>query len=344
MVPSPQLMIKVLEEKRAGEKDWDIPWRLRFARAEGAASVTPVAPEHGRRCVADAPEPQPAEEETLENFSARKADWEDRRAESYSARLADWQAGAWVARHFPICYQQGFFTGSDCRRGEPPEPVRLCDEDGEGAQASGHLASRVLFRHPDLQERNRQAISSDKERIKPKYHRVAAAELLCAQPPCQSQGIAADRLHADLEKFAKAGDRRQTVAVVGASYDASHDHHMTPLGLMPGPLVLVNAVDSLQTVDILQDVSLQKNAAIAVTSAFMGAAVVALFPHFFAKAFMRVLVPLFILLLSLWLIRRGFWLNASAPFIGIYLERELEIFMEHRKQRTMSPSNPKENT
>ncbi|MBO7411437.1 MAG: CHASE2 domain-containing protein [Ottowia sp.] len=345
VVPSPQLMIRALEKKRVGDEDWDVPWRLRFGKAEGTALVTPVAPERGGRCVVDAPEPQPTVNETLEDFSARRAAWEDGRAGSYSARLADWQAGVWVQRLYNTCYQQGFFTDKDCKRGTPPQPRLLREEDGEAAYASGYLANRVLFRHPDWQERNKKAIASGAKRIRPKYHRIAAAELLCAGAlPCQSRGIAAEKLRNDLAQFKKAaGVKPLTVAVIGASYDTSHDHHLTPIGRMPGPLVLVNAVDSLQTVDILQDMPWQKSAAIAVVSAFVGAASVARFPAFFAKAFMRVLVPLLIALLSLWLIRRGFWLNASAPFIGIYLERELEIFMEKRKLKEIS-AHQKEHT
>ena len=45
-----------------------------------------------------------------------------------------------------------------------------------------------------------------------------------------------------------------------------------------------------------------------------------------------VLVALTLGPLSLFLIKQGIWLNITAPVIGIYLEHELEIFMEKRKK------------
>lgn len=344
VVPSPQLMIAVLEAEKDITSVLETLWLLRFAQdAAGAARV--VAPGEERRCVVDTPAPQKAAGEKHEAYSARRNAWEDERKESYSARLADWQAGKWVQKHHRnICYQQGFFTKEYCDGETEPKPVQLRDEEGGAVYANEGLSGRVLFRHPDWLEKNRWAFQSNRQRDRSKYLRVAAAELLCDQPPCQSQGVAADRVQESLARFAFPKNRSLTVAVIGASYDASRDFHMTPLGRMPGALVLVNAIDSLQAVDFLQDVPLWKNVAIALICAFVGAAAVSKFHTFFAMTVTRVLVPLLIAVLCMWLIKRGFWLNIAAPFIGIWLERTITGFLERRKSKKPPQHNPKENT
>ena len=122
-----------------------------------------------------------------------------------------------------------------------------------------------------------------------------------------------------------------TVAVSGASYDESRDFHMTPLGLMPGSLVLVNAVDSLQTVGVLQELHGPASWTITVALLCISAAF-ALLSAFWASVLMCVLVVLPLGPLSLFLIKQGIWLNIAAPLLGIYLEHELDIFMEKRKK------------
>ena len=314
VVPSSQLMIAALEAKG------DIPWRLRFA--EGAAGATPVAPANpdaGSRCMTDAGE----------NLHA-----------GYSARLADWQAGKWVQGHFGTCYSQGFFTDEDCARGTAPAAVLLLDE--AAARADEYLASRVLFRQSDLAGRHEAALlrgeQPDMLRYGAHFGRIAAGELLTGEPPRQGPAAAA------LAKVSAAAEQGQlTVAVIGASYDESHDHHMTPLGLMPGPLVLVNAADSLLTVGVLQ--ALGDKASWAITAAtLLASALFAWLSSGWCRVFMLALVVLTLGPLSLWLIKQGIWLNIAAPLVGIYLDREREIFMERSKHRTMSPPNPQENT
>ena len=350
VVPSPQLMIAAQEAKD------DIPWRLRFA--DGAEGVTPIAPANpgeGSRCVTGA-------SSVLQEAG-------------YSARLADWQAGKWVQKHLDTCYQQGFFAEADCRSGKPPQP----EQSRSTVSADRHLSTRVLFRQSDLAGRHEAALLAGDAptlyRYGGHFHRISAAGLL--------EDAAAPTLGRARSKLSAAAAQGQvSVTVIGASYDASHDHHMTPLGLMAGPLVLVNAVDSLQTVGVLQALDGATGWAVMAVTLLVSALLAALFSlsrevfTVFSTLFMCLMTLLALGPLSMWLLKRGVWLDIAAPFIGIYLERELGILsrgldvlrraysqrskslcgilrrdlralrcvMKRRKQRKMPPSNQKEST
>ncbi len=310
VVPSPQLMITALEANS------DIPWRLRFV--EGQAGPVSVDPGAGGLCMTDGPADRAGDYVIREHL----------RETGYSARLADYWAGTWVARHFHTCYQQGFFSAADCERKTAPVPVLMREETA--VSAGGYLANRVLFRQSDLVGKHELALRQGKtpalKQYGPHFGRIAAIELLGDGPPRQGPPATA------LKRFEESvGKGKLTVAVIGASYDESRDFHMTPLGLMPGSLVLVNAVDSLQTVGVLQELHGPASWTITVALLCISAAF-ALLSAFWASVLMCVLVVLTLGPLSLFLIKQGIWLNIAAPLLGIYLEHELDIFMEKRKK------------
>jgi CHASE2 domain-containing sensor protein len=111
------------------------------------------------------------------------------------------------------------------------------------------------------------------------------------------------------------------VVVIGGSFEAGNDLHPTPLGVMPGPLVLVNAIDSLLEHGEVRAPGRAVSYAVVVAQVI---AVAWLFGRFRsippAVAACAVLGGLF-LPASVLLFKDGYWLDFGLPFVGIQIHR-----------------------
>jgi len=253
-------------------------------------------------------------------------DQEEIDARAQSARMADWKAGHFVYTTFNTCYQQDSFKAENCGTDSSPPNEQLQKEvilkiEGEG------LANRILFRLSDWVRMHTEDIRHGETPAIITYDqyfdRLSAINLLTAAPPAVGPAAYA------LKKFKEAGSNEMlTIAVIGASYEDSRDAHITPLGVMPGSLVLVNAIDTLQTVGILQ--SLPTLVILSITALILVAisAAFALLSALWASVLMLALVALTMGPLSFWFLKHGIWLDIGAPIIGIYLHRELEDIIE----------------
>ena len=109
------------------------------------------------------------------------------------------------------------------------------------------------------------------------------------------------------------------IVVIGGSYSDGHDIHQTPLGRMPGALVLLNSIHSLlQYGNIKPLPDWSKFFVTALLIALMG--MIFLYVNSFWKAQVLNLLLIFILLpFSVALLRYGIWLNFATPLIFIQL-------------------------
>jgi hypothetical protein len=309
VVPSPQLMIASLEN------GMEIPWALSLNQSQDGLMPNETLP-----CAVDVTGGDPVGVEQI-------------REQGQSARMADFQAGTWVQKAFHTCYQQDSFTEDHCGEESSPPKKQLQKEiivkvEGE------YLANRILFRQSDWVKKHTEGIQRDEKPTMINYDqyfdRLPAINLLTSTLPKVGPAARA------LEKL-KNGDKNKelTVAVIGASYEDSRDTHITPLGGMPGSLVLVNAIDTLQSVGILQYLPTFANFFITALILVGISAAFALLSAFWASALMLALVALTMGPLSFWFLKQGVWLNLGAPIIGIYLHREWEDLME--RCNTSSP-------
>jgi CHASE2 domain-containing sensor protein len=136
------------------------------------------------------------------------------------------------------------------------------------------------------------------------------------------------------------------VVVIGQSSDAVRDWHATPLGAMPGPMILANAIESLLEYGPIdeppQPYVLLSTAALivgvgfvfAVTDSWIGSLVILI-----------TFVPLLILLNGL-LLRGGYWFEFSVPLLGMYAHKVISNFEEYllfrkwRRSHASDHSNP----
>lgn len=294
-----------------GEGRWVIvpsPQLVIAAVAKGLALPTP---ENNLSCAVDG-----AESEVLD-----KAE---------SGHMADWFAGRWVWENFGTCYQQDSFKAENCHNATPPDRKKTTKEmEGE------ELANRILFLRSDWVRKNAEGANKGATPNDPYFSRLAAINLL--------QDLPSGPVAAAFEKIRTAAQNKTlTVAVIGASYEDSRDTHLTPLGEMPGALVLVNAIDTMQTTGILQSPPTSvKLFFVALTLVGISAAF-AVLSALWASVLMLVIIGLTMLPLSLWFLRQGIWLDFGAPLMGIYFHRAWEDLLEKRSRKASSTTKDEE--
>jgi hypothetical protein len=247
-----------------------------------------------------------------------------------SAQMADWFAGRWVWENFETCYEQDSFKAKNCLNATPPDRQALSLEmEGED------LANRILFRLSDWVRKNAEGAHSGTTPNDPYFSRLAASNLLADSP----SGPAT----AALEKIKNAAQNKAvTIAVIGASYEDSRDTHLTPLGEMPGALVLVNAIDTMQTAGILQSPPTSVKLAFVVLMLVGISAAFAVLSALWASVLMLVIIGLTMLPLSLWFLKQGIWLDFGAPLMGIYFHRAWEDLLEKRTRKASSTRKDEE--
>ena len=123
--------------------------------------------------------------------------------------------------------------------------------------------------------------------------------------------------------FAEKREKSAGVVIIGGSYEVGGDFHNTPLGRMPGALVIANAVDTMQTCGILQPLPGPVNLLLTLLALVAFSALFARLSGW--RAFWPMILLLALLLgpCCLWLLKRGIWLNLAAPLGVIWLHKEI---------------------
>lgn len=115
------------------------------------------------------------------------------------------------------------------------------------------------------------------------------------------------------------------IVVIGQSFEAAGDQHMTPLGTMPGSMVLVNSVKSMLNMKLLQE--LPKYADFLI----MGFSIVVvgfMFAYFSSPGATVVLVLTFVpalLFVNYQLLKIHIWMDFAVPLLAIFAHRIIEV-------------------
>jgi hypothetical protein len=125
---------------------------------------------------------------------------------------------------------------------------------------------------------------------------------------------------------------KDQVVVIGGSYGEGRDIHATPLGEMPGMLILTNAIYSLLQHEELDSLAeWQKLLVEAILIAIMSFAF-AYWDSFWAMLFSAIFILVVLLPASIALFRYGVWLDFAIPLLTVYLHNlaaEFEKLQEH---------------
>jgi CHASE2 domain-containing sensor protein len=133
------------------------------------------------------------------------------------------------------------------------------------------------------------------------------------------------------------GLARGHLVIIGASHAEGRDVYDTPLGLMPGALIVANAVLSLDSHGELRGPGLLATLAVETLLIVVLSLLFARFNGFWAGLGGGALVLFGLLPLSLWLIADGWWLNYAIPLLAIQayqMAAELRENLAARRRRT----------
>jgi CHASE2 domain-containing sensor protein len=132
-----------------------------------------------------------------------------------------------------------------------------------------------------------------------------------------------------------------SITVIGGSYLDSRDIHATPIGRMPGTMVIINAIHSLLQYGELKTLSLGEMLLIQAALIFLMSLVFAYFKNVLLGNLISVaLIIILMVPLSFWLFEYGVWLNFAITLLILELFQKAidnrELVNEIRSQRAAS--------
>ncbi len=121
------------------------------------------------------------------------------------------------------------------------------------------------------------------------------------------------------------------IALIGASYGASHDLHLTPLGLMPGTLIILNAIKSLSLFDQIQPPPLYVRLAFLLSFITILSFVFSKYSNIIKLLVVSIMVFVFFVPISYWFFKYGVWFDFGILLLGIKLQHTVSEFLEVRE-------------
>ena len=131
------------------------------------------------------------------------------------------------------------------------------------------------------------------------------------------------------------------VVVIGQSFEAARDMHATPIGVMPGPMVLINSLESMLKPGLLQEPGRTEHWAIEFASIVVVGCAFAYLDYLIAFiVIMALFIPLLIIV-NYVLLLHGIWMDFAIPLLGMYMHKiiaEFEAYGPRRRERRIAPS------
>lgn len=146
------------------------------------------------------------------------------------------------------------------------------------------------------------------------FHRVPASFLLDGTIPDS-------RLH-DLFK-----DR---IVTIGQSFAEAGDQHYTPVGQIPGSVVLLNAIDSIVRYPLIQPVDWKVEKAISFVLILLVGYIFARWDSLIGPLVSIAIAVPIVFVVSFAFFTYGLWFDLVLPILAILLHREYKIYEEHR--------------
>lgn len=128
------------------------------------------------------------------------------------------------------------------------------------------------------------------------------------------------------------------IVIIGASYADARDTHQTPLGPMPGSLIIANAVHSQLTFGEAHLPSLLENLLIQAVLVTLIGALFARFNSFVGMALSAAAVMALLAPLGLILFDKGVWLNFALPTVVVQIHQVVAEFRERVFRKESKPT------
>ena len=125
------------------------------------------------------------------------------------------------------------------------------------------------------------------------------------------------------------------IVVIGGSYRDGGDVHLTPLGEMPGSLIIINAIHSLLHYGKIEPLPSWVNLLLTALLIIIMSVLFARFSSFWGMVLSGVFIIIIILPVSMYLFREAVWLDFILPLIVVQIYRIASDFDERREQRNL---------
>ena len=145
-------------------------------------------------------------------------------------------------------------------------------------------------------------------------------------PPAPDLEIIPAHLVTDTDTQPSDEAVRNRIVFIGASYQASHDWHKTPLGEMPGALVLVNATKSLLVLGQITPPGAHIVWPLILALIIFMSLVFSWFRKLTATFVISAIVVLVLMPISFFLFKYGIWFDFAAPLLGIQVHQTIAEF------------------
>ncbi len=126
------------------------------------------------------------------------------------------------------------------------------------------------------------------------------------------------------------------IVVIGQSFEAARDQHATPLGVMPGGMVLINSVESMLNPGLLQEPGWAGWLAIEGTSIALVGFVLAYLDYVIAVIVILTLFIPLLIIANYFLLLWGIWMDFAVPLLGMYAHKiiaEFDAYLPRRRDR-----------
>jgi CHASE2 domain-containing sensor protein len=191
------------------------------------------------------------------------------------------------------------------------------EKDIELEAGGSDLVQRILFRIPFLGPADSEGYSSVK------LKEGSSEPILTVLPAWQVT---------ELEEGHYPGPDlvNRRIVIIGASYRDSGDIHATPLGNMPGAMVLINSIYSLMQYGQLRDQPKWAEHPVLAAGIFGVTWLFTRHHHFTGMIWSTIGVFVLAGGMSLYLFRQGRWLNFIVPLIAVQIHHFYESYHEYR--------------
>ena len=133
---------------------------------------------------------------------------------------------------------------------------------------------------------------------------------------------------------------RDRIVIIGGSNDDARDLHATPIGEMPGSLVIVNSIYSLYRFNALGKIPVLIEFLVSVLLIGLASAVFASLHHLWAYLLSGVLTLAAVLPLTVLSFQSGYWLDFVIPLLAVQAHHFIAQFEEAFERRHEHEANP----
>ena len=125
------------------------------------------------------------------------------------------------------------------------------------------------------------------------------------------------------------------ITLIGASYGASNDLHVTPLDRMPGGLIILNAVKSLSLFEQISPPPLYIRLAFLLTFITVMSYVFSRYGNIIKLLILSTMLFVFFVPISFWFFKYGVWFDFGILMLGIKLQHSAAEFLEVRELKRL---------